>query len=176
MADRVASHQLGVIRLQHVGHGFHVVHPRIEPQIVTVWIEDDWHSIMDGGSHSVWSRGQNRARLDPLPTRVFPAIPQPRECEQHPVVDFKAIRLFHFSRPLPLIKPVRRDEASSVGQRIAERRLRRSRLRSGLIIIAAPDMSLAHDGMSPQRISDNSRRGSFGFWRMTGMGWVGAML
>lgn len=32
-----------------------------------------------------------------------------------------------------------------------------------LIIIAALDVFLAHDGMSPQRISDNSLRGSFGF-------------
>jgi len=26
----------------------------------------------------------------------------------------------------------------------------------------------AHDEISPQRIRDNSRTGSFGFWRMTG--------
>jgi hypothetical protein len=39
-----------------------------------------------------------------------------------------------------------------------------------LIILAAPDESFAHDGMRPQRINDNSRRGSFGFWRMTGAG------
>jgi hypothetical protein len=39
-----------------------------------------------------------------------------------------------------------------------------------LIIMAAPDMSFAHEGIKPQRISDNSRRGSFGFCRMTGTG------
>ena len=33
-----------------------------------------------------------------------------------------------------------------------------------------------HNGIKPHRIRDNSRRGSFGFWRMTGTGWVGAML
>jgi hypothetical protein len=37
-----------------------------------------------------------------------------------------------------------------------------------LIIFPAPDISLAHEGMSPQRIRVNSRRGSFGFRRMTG--------
>src|ERR1019366_7397208 len=37
-----------------------------------------------------------------------------------------------------------------------------------LIILAAIDESFAHDGMSPQRTSDNSRTGFFGFWRMTG--------
>jgi hypothetical protein len=31
--------------------------------------------------------------------------------------------------------------------------------------MAEPDMSFAHDGTSPQRIRDNSRRGSFGFCR-----------
>ena len=45
-----------------------------------------------------------------------------------------------------------------------------------LTILAATDESFAHDGMSPQRTSDSSRMGSFGFWRMTGIGWVGAML
>jgi hypothetical protein len=48
-----------------------------------------------------------------------------------------------------------------------------------LIILAAADESFAHDGMRrmrPHRISDNSRTGCFGFWRMTGIGWVGAML
>jgi hypothetical protein len=39
-----------------------------------------------------------------------------------------------------------------------------------LIIMAAPDMSFAHEGVKPQRTSDSSRRGSFGFWRMTGTG------
>src|ERR1035441_10142255 len=38
-------------------------------------------------------------------------------------------------------------------------------------MLAAPDKSFAHDGMSPHFISDSSRTGSFGFWRMTGIGW-----
>ena len=176
IAHRVAPHHPGVIRLQHVGHCSHVVHSRIEPQIITVWVKDDRHSIMDGCGHRVRCRCQDRARLDPLPARVFPAIPQSREREQLAVIDFKAVRLFRLARPLPLVKSVRRDEASAAGQRIAECGLRRRRLRSGVNHLAAPDMSFAHDGISPQRISDNSRRGSFGFWRMTGTGWVGAML
>jgi hypothetical protein len=40
-----------------------------------------------------------------------------------------------------------------------------------LIMLAAADESLAHDGMSPHRISDNRRTGSLGFWRITGTGW-----
>jgi hypothetical protein len=39
-----------------------------------------------------------------------------------------------------------------------------------LIIWTATDWSFAHEGIKPQRTSDNSRRGSFGFCRMTGTG------
>jgi hypothetical protein len=45
-----------------------------------------------------------------------------------------------------------------------------------LIILAAPDESFVHEGIKPRRSIENSRRGSLGFWRMTGTGWVGAML
>ena len=45
-----------------------------------------------------------------------------------------------------------------------------------LIILAAPDVSFAHKGISPHRISERSRRGSFGCCRITGTGCVGAML
>jgi hypothetical protein len=31
-------------------------------------------------------------------------------------------------------------------------------------------------GLGPQHIKDSLRVGSFGWWRMTGTGWVGAML
>jgi hypothetical protein len=45
-----------------------------------------------------------------------------------------------------------------------------------LIMLAATDGSLAHEGINPQRIRDNFRMCSLGFWRITGTGWVGAML
>ena len=45
-----------------------------------------------------------------------------------------------------------------------------------LIMRAAADESFAHEGMSPQRISDSSRIGSLGFWRMTATVWMGATL
>ena len=45
-----------------------------------------------------------------------------------------------------------------------------------LIILAAPDVSFAHDGIRPHRISEIWRTGSFGCWRITGTGCVGAML
>ena len=42
-------------------------------------------------------RCQDRTGLDPLSARVFPAIPQPREREQLPGIDFKAVRLLRFA-------------------------------------------------------------------------------
>ncbi len=45
-----------------------------------------------------------------------------------------------------------------------------------LIMLAEPDMSFAQDGISPHRIKDSTRFGSFGCWRMTGTDCVGAML
>ena len=39
-----------------------------------------------------------------------------------------------------------------------------------LIMLAATDESLAHEGINPHRISDNSRIDSLGFWRITGTG------
>jgi hypothetical protein len=45
-----------------------------------------------------------------------------------------------------------------------------------LIILTATDGSFAHEGMRPHRTNESSRMGSFGFWRMTGIRWVGAML
>ena len=45
-----------------------------------------------------------------------------------------------------------------------------------LIVLAAIDASFAQDGMRPHRINEGTRIGSFGCWRMTGTGCVGAML
>ena len=70
-----------------------------------------------------------------------------------------------------IIKPVRGDQAPAGLQRVAERGLRGRGLSDlALIILAAEEASVAHDGMSPQRTSESSRTGSLGFWRMTGIG------
>ena len=45
-----------------------------------------------------------------------------------------------------------------------------------LIILAAPEESFDQDRMSPHFMIDSSRIGSYGFWRITGTGCVGAML
>ena len=43
-------------------------------------------------------------------------------------------------------------------------------------LFLAEDASFAHDGINPQRTSDSSRTGSLGFWRTTGIGWIGETL
>jgi hypothetical protein len=47
----IASHPLSVKRLQHIGHYSDIMHPWIEPQIVTVWIENNWHAVVNGWVH-----------------------------------------------------------------------------------------------------------------------------
>jgi hypothetical protein len=83
-ADGIASHQPCAVGFEQIGRRSHISHPRIEPEILAVWIENQWHAVADCGGQRVWSRSQNRAGLDPTAARVSPAIPYPRECEQRP--------------------------------------------------------------------------------------------
>lgn len=94
-----SSHLTG-IWLQEIGNGLDPTHARIKPQIVIVFAENDGHSVVNGSRHSVRSRRQYRARLDPLPARVFPPLPQAREREQFAIVDLKAKRLLRRSATL----------------------------------------------------------------------------
>jgi len=68
------------------------------------------------------------------------------------VSDLKAVRLFGSPRPRPLVKSVRRNQAPGdfSASRNAGLVLADSDL--ALIIRVATDASLAHDGISPQRI------------------------
>jgi hypothetical protein len=45
-----------------------------------------------------------------------------------------------------------------------------------LIVSAATEASFAQEGMSPHRINEITRTGSFGFWRTTGTSCVGAIV
>jgi hypothetical protein len=116
------------------------------------------------------------ARFYRLAARVPPAIPYSCEREQLPFVDLETVRLLCFSRAQPFVKAVRGNQAPPRFQRIAEGGFVAAVSDLALIIRAAADGSVAQEGMSPQRISDNSRTGSIGFWRIRGTGWVGAML
>ena len=47
-AHGIAPHQPGIVGLQQFGRSCDFCHARIEPQVVAVWIKDDWHSVVDG--------------------------------------------------------------------------------------------------------------------------------
>jgi hypothetical protein len=49
-----------IVGFQQFGCRAHMRHSWIEPQIVAVGVEDDWHSVMDSSGHGIRSRGQNR--------------------------------------------------------------------------------------------------------------------
>jgi hypothetical protein len=44
-AHGIAAHYPSIIRLQQFGRRSHILHSGVEPQIVAVWIEDDWHAV-----------------------------------------------------------------------------------------------------------------------------------
>jgi hypothetical protein len=119
-----APHQPGIIGLQQCGRRSHIRHPRIKPQLVAVWIENHWHPAVHDRGDSIWNRGQDRTGLEPLSARVLPPIPDSREREQFPSIDFKALWLFGFAQSRPLVEPVCRNQAPARFQCIAERRLR----------------------------------------------------
>ena len=90
-------------------------------------------------------------------------------------IHLEAKWLLGFPGAHPLVKFVRRNQAPAGLHGIAERwrccRCFRPRVdhprRAGRVF--------DHEGMSPPHISDSFRMGSFGFWRITGTGCVGAM-
>jgi hypothetical protein len=44
----IAPHQPSIVVLQSFRRRTHILHSRIEPQVVAIWIEDDWHAVVDG--------------------------------------------------------------------------------------------------------------------------------
>ena len=77
----IATHNLGIVRLQQFRDDLRVIHARIEPEIVTLWVEDDWHSVVGGRGHGVRRGGQDRAGFNPIAACILPAVPQSRESE-----------------------------------------------------------------------------------------------
>jgi hypothetical protein len=78
-ADWIAPHQPSVIEFHRVGNHGHILHAEVEPQIEAVWIEYDWHPVVDCRGDGIWGRGQNRAGLRPFAAWIFPAIPDSGE-------------------------------------------------------------------------------------------------
>jgi hypothetical protein len=156
---RERTHAVRVVGLQQFRDDLHVGYAGIKPHIIALAVENHWHSVVDGCSNSIRHCGQNRARLDPLPLSVFPSVPQPGEREQLSVIDFEAKGPLGDSHPRPLVKTVCGNQAPPKPQKIPKRRLRGGSLRPRVY--------------HPHRISERSRRGSFGCCRITGTGCVG---
>src|SRR5215469_1571994 len=78
-AHGITPHEPSVIRLQEFRYGSHILHSRIKPQIVRAGIENHRHSAVNSSGHGVGSGGENRARLYPISSWVFPAIPDSRK-------------------------------------------------------------------------------------------------
>jgi hypothetical protein len=110
-AHRIATHKRSIIGLQQVGDRGDVLYHWIKPEIVAAGIEDYWHSVVNGRGHCVRHCGQNRTRLDPLPLRAFPAVPQSSKREQLAFVNFKIERLLAGTCALPFVEAIFRDQA-----------------------------------------------------------------
>src|SRR5258705_2209890 len=82
-----------------------------QPKIVIVRTENYGHAVVNVGQERIWSGSQDRAALDHLPLRVLPSVPETGEREQLSAVHLETIRLFRLAVFLPLIEPVRWDEA-----------------------------------------------------------------
>src|SRR5215469_10753082 len=74
-AHGIEAHRAGVIGLQQFGDDLYIGTTRVEPDVVIIRAENDWHSFVDCRGHRVRSRGQNRAGLHPSPVCVLPPIP-----------------------------------------------------------------------------------------------------
>jgi len=46
-AHRIAPHHAGIVGLQEFGRRSDIRHSGVEPNVVAVWVEDDWHSVLD---------------------------------------------------------------------------------------------------------------------------------
>ena len=128
-----------------------VVRSGIEPQVVTVRTNHR-HPVVNSRGHCVRGGRQYRARLHPLPARITPALPQSGKGEQTAVTDLEAEGLLRRATTLPLVKAVRRNEASAQFHRFTEAGKVCAVSDLALIILAAPDVSFAHDGINPHRI------------------------
>ena len=122
-ADGITPHQARIVRLQEFRRLPHLSHPRIEPQIVAVGIQDDGHAVVDRRGHGVRQGGQDRASLNDRTGCVLPAVPYPGERKQLALADLKAVRLPRLARPPPLVESVRRQQAPAKLQRVTKRGL-----------------------------------------------------
>ena len=49
----IAPHKPGIKGRQQFGRRSHIRRPRIEPECIGIWIENDWHTVVDGRCHGI---------------------------------------------------------------------------------------------------------------------------
>ena len=77
----IATHDRSVEGLQHLRDRGWISESRVQPQIVVVGTQDDWHPVVNVGQERIWSGRQDGATLDHMALRASPSIPQAGECE-----------------------------------------------------------------------------------------------
>jgi hypothetical protein len=60
-ADGKTTHAPGSIRLQQIRYRTDIEHPRIKPEIIVGWVEDDGHTVVDSGGEGVLCQGNAKA-------------------------------------------------------------------------------------------------------------------
>jgi hypothetical protein len=129
--------------------------PQIGRQIVRIEIENDWHTVADNSGHGVWRHGQNRAGSHCVAAGVLAAIPNPCESEQLAFVDFETIMAASISRSSSTRRTRGRESGTcDISEHLGTQASCLQFSDLALIIFAATDESLTHDGMSPQRTND----------------------
>ena len=64
----MAPHPPGIIENQQIGCSSHIPHPRIEPQVEAIGIENHWHPVISRS----WLGKVSQTGPEPLPSRPFP--------------------------------------------------------------------------------------------------------
>ena len=134
----------------------------VEPGVEGVGGQNHRHAVVDGGQRLVRRRGQYRATLHRVPRRPFgqrarqldsvrdgPAFPEAGERHQSAVVQSEVPGLPDLALALPLVEPVRRDQATPGAVGRPKRGLARGRFRSRVdhpvtdVRFAAPERNQA---------------------------------
>ncbi len=86
-----------------------ILNCRIEPEVVVLGVKDDCHP--QGTEQIAWGGGQNRAGVDCLPLGSLPTLPQPCEGEGSSIAHADVEGLLVPPLLLPLVEPLRQDQA-----------------------------------------------------------------
>jgi len=120
-AHEIRTYDRSTAGFQALGNYIHILHSRIEPQIVRIVIKDDWHTTVDDRGHRVWRRCQNRAVSTASPLALFQRSQIPANLNNSLSLTSKQYGCFDFPDPLPLIERVRKNQTPATFQCIPKR-------------------------------------------------------